>query len=118
MDVKVRELKSSWNHCKKLLAHSNNKELVVAFLEEFKIQFTKFHHKVNSSLTTKFQQSSSKLVDRAFLFYKQEGELSRFISRVKKTNQSKKRMTRYIQMLDKIISAILTAHSKKRTTSS
>lgn len=118
MKPHIEELMNSWSHCKKLIDSKANIELTIAFLEEFKVQFTKFYNQIKTSDKNKHKQISLKLVDTVhYLFWKKEGEISRLISFVKYNWNAKQILKKKIVYFDKIILTIITNNNSKKVIS-
>lgn len=113
MEGSLEELKNSWTHCKELMKTHASKELVIAFLEDFKVQFTKFYQQILSK-RTKYQQLAVSLVDKAFMFWKKEGEISLLISYVQNNWDAKPYIMKRIELIDKIVMNVFTQYTTKK----
>ncbi len=111
MELFIEEMRNSWAHCKELIASNAQLDLVIAFLEDFKEQFTAFYRYLKTFRKTTAQTLSLSLVDSAFVFWKKEGELSVLIRFVKHNWSAKKHLLKRIHTIDKIITTILSHYA-------
>ena len=112
MEFLVEEMVNSWAHCKELIRSSARKEVVIAFLEDFKVQFTAFYNKIKSILKNKYQKLAFNMVDRAYFFWKKEGELTQIINFINTHWDAKHQVMKRIDMIDAVVTKILSQYQK------
>ncbi|MCA9477655.1 MAG: hypothetical protein KC535_00730 [Nanoarchaeota archaeon] len=93
MDFFLEDIQNSWTHCKELLASDAKKELVIAFLEEFRSLCASALKK--KMFSSKQRRLMGALSDSLFLFWRRQGEISQLISCMK---DSKKRSSLLVKM--------------------
>lgn len=118
MDLALVEMKNSWTHCRELIQSHSQLDVVVAFLEDFKEQFTQFYHRVKNIQKNHYQRLSFSLVDKAYLFWTKEGELSQLISYVQANWHKQSYLLKRVELLDGIITAIITQYATVMSSSS
>ena len=112
MEFLIEEIINSWSHCKELVRSSAKKDVVIAFLEDFKVQFTTFYNYKKNIQKNYYQKLAFSMVDKAYFFWKKEGELTRLIRFVNTHWHTKKQVIKQIDIIDSIITTILSQYAK------
>lgn len=113
MENVVLEAKASWNHCMVMLKSNASVDLFIAFLEDFKVQFTELYKHIKVLGKTTYEKIANAFVDRAFVFWKKEGELTRLIAYVKKNWYKKEKLLKKMQSIDIAVNKIISYYLKQ-----